>query len=80
MWVNGEKYVFSQHVLSKGTEVFKKFKEVTELLPVVTSLSQLNNLMSLIISFDVLWCLYEQAYVGELMVIERDAKRFIYDL
>lgn len=27
-----------------------------------------------------MWCLYEQAYVGELMVIERDAKRFVFHL
>ncbi len=30
--------------------------------------------------FDQMWCLYEQAYIGELMVIERDAKRFVFDL
>lgn len=30
--------------------------------------------------FDTLWCSYEQAYIGELMVIERDARRFIYEL
>ncbi len=32
------------------------------------------------LAFDKQWCLYEQAYIGELMVIERDARRFIYDL
>jgi hypothetical protein len=30
--------------------------------------------------FDAQWCKYELAYIGELMVIERDARRFIYDL
>jgi len=30
--------------------------------------------------FDKQWCKYELAYIGELMVIERDARRFIYDL
>lgn len=30
--------------------------------------------------FDTCWCIYEQAYVNELIVIERDARRFVYDL
>ena len=25
MWVNGEKYVFSEHVTAKGITLFKKF-------------------------------------------------------
>ncbi len=28
----------------------------------------------------MLWCTFEQAYISELMVIERDARRFIHDL
>jgi len=25
MWVNGEKYVFSEHVVDKGVQVYKQF-------------------------------------------------------
>ena len=29
MWVNGEKYVFSEHVIEKGTTLFVKFQDIT---------------------------------------------------
>ena len=25
MWVNGEKYVFSEHIITKGVDLFKQF-------------------------------------------------------
>jgi len=28
MWVNGEKYLFSDHVISKGIALFQKFKSI----------------------------------------------------
>ena len=46
----------------------------------VKAQSQLEELKKCCLEFDKQWCLYEQAYIGELMVIERDARRFIYDL
>lgn len=30
MWVNGEKYVFSQHVLDGGIALFKTFNDIKE--------------------------------------------------
>ena len=80
MWVNGEKYVFSEHVVTKGIELYQKFCELTQLLPKVRSLAELYSLKSMLTGFDAQWCIYELAYIGELMVIERDARRFIYDL
>ncbi len=80
MWVNGEKYVFSEHVISKGIVLYQKFQEVVHCIPTVRSLPQLYNLKALMQSFDAQWCLFEQAYIEELMVIEKDARRFIYDL
>ncbi len=49
-------------------------------MPDVQSPKQLKDYQKALIEFDSLWCAYEQVYVGELMVIERDARRFIYDL
>lgn len=80
MWVNGEKYVFSEHVIRKGIDLYQKFQEINTLIPIVRSLPELYSLKSLLTSFDSQWCVYELAYIGELMVIERDARRFIYDL
>lgn len=80
MWVNGEKYFFSEHVITKGIDLYQKFQEIATSLPKVRSLPQLYAVKSLMMAFDAYWCLYEQAYIGELMVIERDARRFIYDL
>ena len=80
MWVNGEKYVFSEHVTAKGTKLFQLFKRVVAKLPRVQQGSEAEQLKQLLINWDLQWCMYEQAYIGELMVIERDARRFIYDL
>ena len=38
------------------------------------------SLKSIIETFDELWCQYEESYISELIVIEKDARRFIYDL
>lgn len=80
MWVNGEKYVFSEHVVTKGIELYQKFQELNQYLPIVKSMTDLFQLKSMLTSFDAQWCVYELAYIGELMVIERDARRFIYEL
>jgi len=80
MWVNGEKYMFSDHIITKGVELYQNFQEMSQTIPDVRSLPELYSLKSLMEAFDAQWCKYELAYVGELMVIERDARRFIYDL
>ena len=38
-----------------------------------------DQMCKLLISFDKEWTHYERVYVVELMVIENDARRFIYD-
>jgi nitrate reductase NapAB chaperone NapD len=40
---------------------------------------RLANLKNQLQKFDSLWATYEQDYIGELMVIETDARRFIMD-
>ena len=39
----------------------------------------LRNLSAELAKFDQMWISYEKEYVGELMVIETDARRFITD-
>ena len=41
--------------------------------------NELEELKISITKFDRLWTDYERKYVGELMVIENDARRFILD-
>lgn len=80
MWVNGEKYVFSDHVIEKGNALYSSLMNLTEYLPSVTSLDRIEQLKTLITRFDQDWARYEAAYIGELMVIEHDARRFIRNL
>lgn len=49
-------------------------------MPSVKTLPQLYQLKAAMQEFDQMWCIYEQAYIGELMVIERDARRFVFDM
>ncbi len=39
--------------------------------------SSLESMTESLQAFDRLWCVYEQAYIGELIVIERDSRRYI---
>ena len=80
MWVNGEKYVFSEHVLEKGNLLYTALMNLTEYLPNVTSLEHIEKFKSMITRFDQNWARYESAYISELMVIEHDARRFIRSL
>lgn len=41
--------------------------------------NRLNKLKAQLVLFDQLWATYERDYIGELMVIETDARRFILD-
>ena len=78
MWVNGEKYVFSEHVIEKGTALFGKFQDITHLVISMENTKQsLESLTESLKLFDRLWCVYEQAYIGELIVIERDSRRYL---
>ena len=37
----------------------------------------LEKLRDILKAFDKLWCIYESAYVNELIVIERDSRRYL---
>ena len=37
----------------------------------------LENLTENLKLFDRMWCVYEQVYIGELIVIERDSRRYL---
>ena len=87
LWVNGEKYVFSDDVIQAGEKLFQEFSKLKEL---VTDFmdnctktgnprfsEKENELKESLRNFDVAWITYEQYYVYELMVIETDSRRFI---
>jgi hypothetical protein len=89
LWVNGEKYVFSEDVLSSGKELRDAFYNLNEDLMAfddffrnkITSNEQFReikqDLNSFLENFDKLWARYEKNYILELMVIESDSRRFI---
>ncbi len=39
--------------------------------------SHLDEVKTLLSKFDAEWCFYEQAYIGELIMIEHDARRYM---
>ena len=80
MWVNGEKYVFSEHVIQKGISMFATLVDLTRRIPKIQTTGDMEELKKLITSFDVEWCAYEKAYISELIIIENDARRFILAL
>lgn len=100
LWVNGEKYVFSNDVLDHGRTLFKSFCALRRYLARLTrKLQHINDeeeeyqsqtvmsikdlakkrekLVKALKQIDEHWALYEKSYVFELMVIEKDARRFI---
>lgn len=95
LWVNGEKYVFSEHVVESGTALYTHFTELRKFISAFYQrhfeLSEPNEipdqdfaddfslLKDLLVRFDELWTTYEAKYVYELMVIEGDARRFIIE-
>ena len=93
LWVNGEKYVFSDHVVETGNLLFSHFTELRQFVskffqkyfekPKRSSEEKLKSdfekLKDMLGRFDQLWTFYEQKYVYELMVIESDARRFIIE-
>ena len=80
MWVNGDKYVFSEDVVDKGIDLYTKFQQICQLIPIVKTLPELYNLKTSLEVFDEKFQLYEQAYISELIIIEHDARRFIYEM
>ena len=92
LWVNGEKYVFSDHVVESGQSMAKEFTELRSFASTFykkhfefkTAPQQalgldFAQLKEHLVNFDRLWAEYERKYVNELMVIEGDARRFIIE-
>ena len=87
LWVNGEKYVFSQDVLDAGRKLFQQFKIIQSIIRNIydrimdevniTVHDVLEDMGKNLQEFDNTWVAYEQIYVLELMLIEADARRFI---
>lgn len=89
LWVNAEKYVFSKEVLEAGARLFSSFLKLQHVLkdlynrvceetgdgvlaPILQELTFTLNI------FDAHWVEFEQLYVLELMLIESDARRYIF--
>jgi hypothetical protein len=90
LWVNGEKYVFSNEVTEAGGRLFAAFYRIQHMLREIYnrvleetmsgSLPQvISDLSASLQEFDAHWVDYEQLYILELMLIEGDARRFITD-
>ena len=93
MWVNGEKYVFSEHVVESGTELHEHFTKMQKFINSFFTenfqyglskerdqfSAELEELKKIVRAFDELWTIYESKYVYELMVIEQDARRFVIE-
>ena len=98
MWVNGEKYIFSDHVVQGGLELSSHLGKLIEMIKQIykncsddsfdysvveianeKTPHNLRTLSAELAKFDKLWMSYEKEYIGELMVIETDARRFITD-
>ncbi|KAL4464053.1 hypothetical protein ABPG74_005990 [Tetrahymena malaccensis] len=88
LYVNGEKYIFSQEVLESGQNLLNSFFKMSHIMRnAYTRTCQENlNMSSYAIKkeiasslekFDICWAKFEQLYVMELMVIETEARRYV---
>jgi tetratricopeptide (TPR) repeat protein len=88
LYVNGEKYMFSQDVLEAGQKLFHGFCEIQHVIKNIYSLAWEENphasveeikedIKANLEAFDKYWVTFEQLYVFELMLIEADARRYI---
>lgn len=88
LYVNGEKYDFSDEVIDRGNELYRNFLELHRVLQkayiqryyqIFDSVLEDSNieLIQILEEFDERWTSYEDLYVHELMAIESQARRFI---
>ncbi|OMJ79874.1 hypothetical protein SteCoe_20020 [Stentor coeruleus] len=88
LYVNGEKYVFSNEVLQSGSELFQMFLKIQNSLKEIYSkvyeesfpgslIKIKEEISEALQDFDHVWVNFEKIYVHELMAIESDARRFI---
>lgn len=84
LYVNGEKYIFSQDVLEAGEKLYHGFVEIQHVVkniyslicdenPHITLEEIRNDIKENLCEFDKFWVNFEQLYVFELMLIEADA-------
>lgn len=89
LWVNGEKYVFSEDVLQSGDQLKRSFYDLRKDLEIFERLFKYEikdnlhfrevqrKLKSFLERFDKTWTTYEKNYILELMVIESDSRRYV---
>jgi hypothetical protein len=88
LYVNGEKYDFSEDVIDRGNELYRSFLELHKVLQkaYIQRYYQISDsdfdesnyeLIQVLEEFDDRWTNYEDLYVHELMTIEGQARRFI---
>lgn len=90
LYVNGDKFNFSDSVIQLGKLLFGTFLELHkklrkfylsanydgQFLNVELIKNELKNVLEV---FDSEWVAYEEVYVKELMVIEKQARKYITD-
>ncbi|CAG9323865.1 unnamed protein product [Blepharisma stoltei] len=88
LYVNGEKYLFSQEVLEAGRNLYSSFSKLQiDLREIYNRICEETTsgivgevilcLTNALQEFDNNWVDFENLYVHELMVIETDARRYI---
>eukprot|EP00826_Nyctotherus_ovalis_P016417 TRINITY_DN1474_c0_g2_i4.p1 TRINITY_DN1474_c0_g2~~TRINITY_DN1474_c0_g2_i4.p1 ORF type:complete len:463 (-),score=158.61 TRINITY_DN1474_c0_g2_i4:150-1538(-) len=84
--VNGEKYIFSSNVLRYGEQLAETFRvlkdRVIELYEIAYDdcdniMEKVEKLREQIKEFDRRWARFEKIYVLELILIDKDARRFV---
>ncbi|EGR33054.1 hypothetical protein IMG5_062790 [Ichthyophthirius multifiliis] len=88
LWVNGDKYIFSNEVLNAGQQLLDYFFQLQYIMrstyskicqeSCTFSIQQIKDqIINSIEKFDQIWVKFEKSYVLELMHIENDARRYI---
>lgn len=85
LFVNGERFEFSQDVLERGSDLQRAFCELQETLRSAFvglsggsgSAEIFESVRASLETFDARWARYEELYVQELMAIEGEARRLI---
>ena len=88
--VNGEKFTFSQEVLDYGNQLFSSFCALIMLLTETVnkireevffdSIKEVKSTIKKTLGdFDKKWTLYEEKYINELIEIEKQSRRYIFE-
>merc|ERR1719440_2078026 len=92
IWVNGEKFEFSQDVMVGAEGLMAAWMELMQLLDVCRLPSSSSpwspsafagvkkaDLVTKLVAFDTAWSEFEQNYIGQLILIEEKARRFVVE-